>query len=74
MEIRTAYCATCDRPVRVVVQEEPPPWPSAEATGPTSVVCLEHGDTCTGSMCPVFDVPTAQMREKLEAYRQAPGG
>lgn len=37
--------------------------------GMDSMVCLEHGDTCTGSMCPIFDVPSAEMKAKLDAYR-----
>lgn len=69
MEVRTAYCATHDRPVRVLVKN-----PDGDVTG-DDVVCLEHGDTCTGAMCPIFDVPSEEMRAKLDAYRaQVEGG
>ncbi len=64
MEVRTAYCATHDRPVRVMVKDADGAELSVD-----SMVCMEHGDTCTGAMCPIFDVPSAEMKEKLEAYR-----
>jgi hypothetical protein len=73
METRMAYCAACERPVRVVVKKEAPAWPSAEEPDPSDVICLEHGETCTGAMCPIFDVPSEQMKENLEAYRRAAG-
>ena len=65
MEVKTAYCATHDRPVRVVVKSGAP-----RDLGVGDMVCLEHGDTCTGAMCPIFDVPSEEMREKLEDYRR----
>ena len=75
MDTRMAYCATCDRPVRVLVKKEAAPWPDAKQHDPADIVCLEHGDTCTGSMCPLFDVPSEKMKENLESYRrEAEGG
>ncbi len=71
METRVAYCATCDRPVRVLVKKEAPAWPSPEQLDPEDIVCLEYGETCTGSMCPLFDVPSEQMKKNLEAFRKA---
>ena len=69
MHPRTAYCAACDRPVRVLVKED-----TQGEVNMDDVVCLEHGETCTGAMCPIFDVPSEEMKEKLEAYRrEAPG-
>ncbi len=73
METRMAYCAACERPVRVMVKKEAPAWPSPEEPDPSDVICLEHGETCTGAMCPIFDVPSEQMKEKLEAHRRAAG-
>lgn len=70
MEARLAYCATCDRPVRVVVKKEAPAWPSPFQLDPNDVVCLEHGETCTGALCPIFDVPSGQMEENLAEYRR----
>jgi hypothetical protein len=59
--------------VRVVVKKEAPAWPSAEEPNPSDVICLEHGETCTGAMCPIFDVPSEQMKENLDTYRRAAG-
>ena len=73
MDTRMAYCATCDRPVRVLVKKEAKPWPDASQPDPADIVCLEHGDTCTGSMCPLFDVPSEKMKENLEAHTRAAG-
>ena len=74
METRMAYCATCERPVRVLVKKEAPAWPSPQEMYPTNVVCLEHGETSTGAMCPIFDVPSEQMKENLEAHRREAQG
>lgn len=66
MEARMAYCAICDRPVRVLVKDETSAWPDAD-----DVVCLDHGEACaTGTVCPIFDVPSEEMKDKLEAYRR----
>jgi hypothetical protein len=72
MEQRMAYCATCDRPVRVMVREN-------AATGatvdPDDVVCLDHGEVCgAGTVCPIFDVPTEKMKENLKALRNTEEG
>lgn len=66
MEIYRAYCSACDQEVRVTLKpgyegEGVPSARDAEA-----VVCLEHGERCTGEMCPVFDVPTERMKAELE--------
>lgn len=75
MESRIAYCATCDRPVRVLVKKEAPAWPSPHDLGSSDVVCLEHGETCSsGTVCPIFDVPSEQMQENLETYRREENG
>ena len=63
MEVRTAYCSACDRNVRVVLK----PGADTADTPPeaSDLVCLEHGEDCTGDMCPLFDVPSEQMRQNL---------
>jgi hypothetical protein len=71
METRIAFCATCDRPVRVLVKKAAPAWPTPHDLEPSDVVCLEHGETCSaGTICPIFDVPSEQMEENLEEYRR----
>lgn len=69
MNQRMAFCATCDRPVRVVLKREMEP---GEAVGPDDVVCLDHGQICgIGTVCPIFDVPSEQMKKNLEALDDA---
>jgi len=72
MEQRMAFCATCDRPVRVVVKREVAP---GQDVSPDDVVCLDHGEVCgAGTVCPIFDVPSEQMKENLDALRSAEKG
>jgi len=67
MEHRMAFCATCDRPVRVMVKGSVAP--GAEVN-PDDVVCLDHGEVCgSGTVCPIFDVPSEQMKANLDALR-----
>jgi len=58
-----AYCSACDRQVEVVVTEDLPEGSLPSAHDPASCICLEFGESCTGSLCPLFDVPTGQMEE-----------
>lgn len=62
-----AYCSARDQKVRVVrrseVLAESPvdgPYPNT-----SDVVCLEYGSRCTGAVCPLFDVPSAQIADRL---------
>ena len=65
MKQRMAFCATCDRPVRVMVMKDVEP---GEDIYPDDVVCLDHGEVCGAStVCPIFNVPSEQMKENLEA-------
>jgi len=71
MDTRMAFCATCDRPVRVFVKPEAKTAPDG-AVNPDDVVCLEHGETCgAGTVCPIFDVPSEKMKENLDAFRRS---
>lgn len=85
MKVQKAYCSACDRQVEVVVPDDLPEGTLPSAHDPASCVCLEYGETCTGSLCPLFDVPTDQMeenyrkivaeiREKQAAERRAEEG
>jgi len=58
-----AFCSACDRQVEVVVPEDLPEGSLPSAHDPSSCICLEYGESCTGSLCPLFDVPTGQMEE-----------
>jgi len=69
MEQRMAFCATCDRPVRVMVKGD---VGAGGEVNPDDVVCLDHGEVCgSGTICPIFEVPSEQMKQNLEALGQA---
>jgi hypothetical protein len=73
MKTHFAYCSACDRQVEVLAREDLPESHSPTAHDASNVVCLEYGDSCTGSMCPLFDLPTEQMQEALERLRAERG-
>lgn len=66
METQLAYCSACDRQVRVVAKSEAGAWPDPGQVDPHELVCLEYGESCTGTLCPVFRLPVRQMRENYE--------
>lgn len=68
MRTQKAYCSACDRQVDVVVPEDLPEGTLPSAHDPAKCICLEFGESCTGSLCPLFEVPTGQMEEN---YRKA---
>ena len=74
MDVRIAYCSACDRNVRITVPEGVEEWPTPENVEAGEAVCLEHGETCTGSMCPLFDVPPDTMKNNLDEHRASNGG
>jgi len=63
MRTQKAYCSACDRQVEVVVPEDLPEGSLPSAHDPASCICLEFGESCTGSLCPLFEIPTGQMEE-----------
>jgi hypothetical protein len=63
VKTQKAYCSACDRQVEVVVPEDLPKGTLPSAHDPASCICLEFGESCTGSLCPLFEVPTGQMGE-----------
>jgi len=67
MRTQKAYCSACDRQVEVVVPEDLPEGALPSAHDPANCICLEFGESCTGSLCPLFEIPTGQMEEN---YRQ----
>ena len=62
LDAHLAYCSGCDRKVRVIVN--PRVVEEGREPGPQDLICLEHGDQCTGDLCPLFDVPSAEMKER----------
>ena len=66
MRTQKAFCSACDRQVEVVVPEDLPEGALPSAHDPAKCICLEFGESCTGSMCPLFEVPTGQMEENYK--------
>lgn len=62
LEVHLAYCSGCDRQVKVAVN----PKVVEEGRAPTAsdLICLEHGEACTGSLCPIFGVPSKEMEAR----------
>lgn len=64
MKVQQMYCSGCDRDVRVVLTAEP--GVEGQATLPDAeFVCLEIGDQCNGSLCPLFALPPEAMKARL---------
>ena len=68
MDVRVVHCPACERSVRVALPEGVDTWPPRT----DAAVCFEHGDRCTGELCPIFDVPPERMRRNLDAFRTSP--
>ena len=64
MDKHFAYCSACDRQVEVVMKPGYTPEPGKPVPA-EAMVCLAHGDTCTGNLCPLFGVPPASMARAL---------
>ena len=62
IDAHLAYCSGCDRKVRVIV--DPRVSATEREPGPEDLICLEHGDSCTGDLCPLFNVPSEEMKER----------
>jgi hypothetical protein len=66
METHLAYCSACDREVEVTLKPGFVPEPGQPIPG-DAIVCLAHGVTCTGALCPLFGLPSEQMKSNLDA-------
>jgi hypothetical protein len=68
MEAHKAYCSACDRQVDVVVR------PGGDPDNAEDLVCLAYGETCTGSLCPLFGNDQslhADARQEREQWRSS---
>ncbi|HUG39653.1 MAG TPA: hypothetical protein VMM12_04175 [Longimicrobiales bacterium] len=65
METHLAYCSACDREVEVTLK---PGYTAEPGTPipPEAMICLAYGDACTGALCPLFGVPSEQMKADLD--------
>jgi hypothetical protein len=59
MERRVIYCSACDRNVQMVVDD------GRAAADLTGAVCLDIGETCTGTTCPVAAISPEAIRRRL---------
>lgn len=64
MNTHIAYCSACDRDVRIMLPDEPVFDGQANVADP-EIVCLEIGDGCTGSLCPIGAQPPRVMKARL---------
>jgi hypothetical protein len=64
METHIAYCSACDQAVRVAVTDAPVHSDQAPLRD-GELVCLDFGERCTGSMCPMFGLPRVLMGVRL---------
>ena len=70
MDTHFAYCSACDRQVEVALKPGFTPKPGKPI--PTdAMVCLAHGETCTGALCPLFGIPPEDMQEKLDELKKS---
>jgi hypothetical protein len=53
MDKHYAYCSGCDRQVEIIVEHGAGPPDPYTGAATDRIVCLEHGDSCTGSLCPL---------------------
>lgn len=64
MKREIAYCSVCDRDVQIVVTDELSHDGQANLHD-AEVVCLEIGDHCCGSHCPISGTQPAVMAARL---------
>ena len=64
MRVRTMFCSGCDRDVQVVATDAVPEDAQANVPEP-ELVCLEIGDWCTGTMCPLGAAEPSSMVSRL---------
>ena len=60
----TMFCSARDSDVRVLLTDEPAHEGQATLMD-SELICLEIGEKCTGSMCPVCAMPPAAVDAKL---------
>jgi hypothetical protein len=60
----TMFCSARDSDVRVLLTDEPAHDGHASLLD-SEIICLEIGEKCTGSMCPVCAMPPAAVDARL---------
>jgi hypothetical protein len=59
MKTKTIYCSACDRDVVIEIADDKSESSLEGAT------CLDIGEMCTGTLCPICAVPPEQIRKRL---------
>jgi hypothetical protein len=68
MKTQLAYCSACDHDVRILVTDEADDQEAQANIPDAEIVCLEIGEKCTGSLCPVGAVSrTAMVARRIRA-------
>jgi hypothetical protein len=67
MDAHVIYCSACDREVRVIYPAEPSDSSAAVEVDPNGICADYCSQSCTGSICALFDLPPEEMRERLLA-------
>ena len=66
MEQRTMYCSGCDRDVRVLLTD-PAEHDTQANVHDAELICMELGDWCNGSLCPLGAAePHAMVRRLVQ--------
>jgi hypothetical protein len=66
MKLHMAYCSACDRQVRVTLRA----GANDDDPQPEDLICMDHGEICTGNLCPLFLVAPPEMKERLEELQK----
>ena len=61
MATKTIYCSACDREVLVTL---------AAGEKLEGAVCMDIGDLCTGTLCPICAEAPAVIREKVKQIKE----
>jgi hypothetical protein len=64
MQSRIAFCSTCNRDVHMVITDGPSHDGHANLHD-ADLVCLDVGDDCTGTVCPVCETSPTVMAARL---------
>lgn len=71
MEKQRIYCSACDREVEVLLRDGAQAADDAGAL--EGAVCLDIGERCTGTSCPICAIPPDEIRAALVRIGAPPG-
>lgn len=68
------YCTARDQEVRVLVTDDPVEYDGQASILDSELLCLEIGDRCTGTTCPLGAEPPTAMDARLARAGLGPTG